>query len=325
MRDLKELLEDLGDRPMPDRWDAIQRRPVSAMSDPRPSRAGAYATAALVALLAVAVIAWLSPLGSGGPQPATPGAPPAWLVDQAYQWAYTNGDITPDGAWWTTSDATTITPSPGAPTGQSRYLVTLQGDFIANSAPVPFGAEAPRGHWLYVTFDPATHDSLDWGVGNEPVDVSSMQAFDIPPASQAFAADTGWSVAVPPGWHAVAVDQKDPAAHQVVIANFDPSSLVYAPEPVPLATTIGFPANGVAALVAREPVDLPGFGPVSAPVSLPNDAERSSGADGSTLQIVVVRGPDAVYSIAVRNGRNASQIDIDAMDQVFASLVFEAR
>ena len=38
MRDLKDLLEPLGDRPMPDRWDSIQRRPVQPL--PESHRAG---------------------------------------------------------------------------------------------------------------------------------------------------------------------------------------------------------------------------------------------------------------------------------------------
>ena len=41
MRDLKDLLEPLGDRPMPDRWDAIQHRPVHPMPEPHRSRLGA--------------------------------------------------------------------------------------------------------------------------------------------------------------------------------------------------------------------------------------------------------------------------------------------
>jgi hypothetical protein len=321
MRDLKELLKDLGDRPMPDRWDAIQRRQISPMGDPRPSRAGAYATAALVALLAVGVIAWLSPLGSGGTQPAAEEAPPAWLVDQAYAWAYTSGDITPDGAWWTTSDATTITPSPDAPTGAPHDLVVLHGDFVTN-APTPSGVPTPSGQWLSVTFDPVTNESGDWGVGNEPVDVSDMQAFDLPPASQVFASDAGWSVAVPPGWYAVAVDQKDPAAHQVVISNFDLSSLLYAPEPVPMPTTIGFPANGVALMVSEGAGTFGGAPRVSPPVSLHEYASRSSGADGSALQIVLIQGPDAVFSAVVRTGKTAPSLDVQAVEDVVASLSF---
>ena len=33
MRDLKDLLEPLGDRPMPDRWDSIERRSVGPLPE----------------------------------------------------------------------------------------------------------------------------------------------------------------------------------------------------------------------------------------------------------------------------------------------------
>ena len=62
MRDLKDLLEPLGDRPMPDRWDSIQRRPVQPLPELHRSRVGAGFAAAAIALLAIAVIVWLSPL-----------------------------------------------------------------------------------------------------------------------------------------------------------------------------------------------------------------------------------------------------------------------
>src|SRR3954462_14004345 len=100
MRDLKDLLEPLGDRPMPDRWDSIQRRRVGPLPEPHRSRLGAGVAAGVVAVLAIAVIAWLSPLGGPSEQPTSPtaGPPPSWLVDQAYQLAYAKGDLSPHRA-----------------------------------------------------------------------------------------------------------------------------------------------------------------------------------------------------------------------------------
>ena len=67
MRDLKDLLKPLGDRPMPDRWDSIQHREVGPMpEEPHRSRLGAGIAAGAIAILAIAVIAWLSPLGVRG-------------------------------------------------------------------------------------------------------------------------------------------------------------------------------------------------------------------------------------------------------------------
>jgi len=78
MRDLKDLLEPLGDRPMPDRWDSIQRRPVQPLPELHRSRVGAGFAAAAIALLAIAVIVWLSPLRAPHEDPAGYGDPSMW-------------------------------------------------------------------------------------------------------------------------------------------------------------------------------------------------------------------------------------------------------
>jgi len=324
MSDLKELLEPLQRREMPDRWEAIQWRPIAPMPEPRRSRTGAFVVSGIVGLVAIAVIARLSPLGGGGEAiPREPNAPPAWLVKQAYSLAVENEDPTPDGAWWTTTTANTITPSPGPPTGSPmppRYLVVLEGDFVANAVPVLSGEGAPKGHWTYATFDPDSHGRLDFGIGNEAVDVSTMQPLDLSP--QPFTAGAGWTALLPPGWQATPIDPKDPAQAQVVISATDPSAFLYSPDPVPNVTTAGFPVDGVAVVVTKAPPGVGSFAPVSPPVSLGTDAERSSGADGSTSEIVLVQGPDAVYSIAVRTGRKASSIDVKAVHDVVASIGF---
>src|SRR6476646_614787 len=206
MRDLKDLLEPLGDRPMPDRWDSIQHRPVGQLPEAHRSRLGAGMAAAAIAILAIAVIAWLSPLGGTGEQPgaSTGGAPPSWLVDQAYQVAYQNGDIAPDQAEWVLTDANTIAPAVGLQSGDpnvQEYLIVLHGHFTAN-APVPPGASAPTGSILVQAFDADTQDPLDFGVGNDPVTVPGLITFDLPDPSQIFISPEGWTMPVPPGWRA---------------------------------------------------------------------------------------------------------------------------
>jgi hypothetical protein len=94
MRDLKDLLEPLGDRPMPDRWDSIQRRPVQSLPEPHRSRLAPGIAAAAVAILAIAAIVWLSPLGGTGtepesstsPQPSQYVSPQGWTVTLPPGW-----------------------------------------------------------------------------------------------------------------------------------------------------------------------------------------------------------------------------------------------
>jgi len=94
MRDLKDLLEPLGDRPMPDRWDSIQRRPVQPLPESHRSRLAPGIAAAVVAILAIAVIVWLSPLGGTGtepesstsPQPSRYISPQGWTVTLPPGW-----------------------------------------------------------------------------------------------------------------------------------------------------------------------------------------------------------------------------------------------
>ena len=98
MRDLKDLLEPLGDRPMPDRWDAIQHRPAHPMPEPHRSRLGAGIAAAAVAILAIGVIVWLSPLRGTGPEPESSTSP------QPSQYVSPQGWTVPLPPGWTTRE-----------------------------------------------------------------------------------------------------------------------------------------------------------------------------------------------------------------------------
>jgi hypothetical protein len=326
MRDLKQLLEPLEERPMPERWDEIRRRRVDPMPEPHRSRVGAYVTAGAVALLSVAVIAWISPLGGGNTLPGSADAqPPAWLVDNAYELAYSNGDLIPDDASWVLSDANTVASAVGLQSGDptaERYLVVLHGRFTAYNAKIPGGQDLPTGHVLVGSYDPASHDVLDWGVGNKEVDVPGLASFALPPSSAIYAADAGWTTAVPPGWQALRVDVKDPTSQQVVIANADPSPFAFAVAPVPQVTTINFPTDGVALMVTMDPGTFPDFPVVSPPVSLDDAAVGSAGAGGSNLDIVFIQGPTAQFSATVREGPDVLQVDIAAIEAVVASLAF---
>src|SRR6476646_4287258 len=191
MRDLKDLLEPLGDRPMPDRWDSIQHRPVGQLPEAHRSRLGAGMAAAAIAILAIAVIAWLSPLGGTGEQPgaSTGGAPPSWLVDQAYQAAYQNGDIAPDQAEWVLTDANTIAPAVGLQSGDpnvQEYLIVLHGTFTGYDASVPAGASLPTGKVLTAAYAPDSQQVTDFGIGDQLVSVPGLTPFDLPDASQIY-------------------------------------------------------------------------------------------------------------------------------------------
>jgi hypothetical protein len=325
MRDLKDLLEPLGDRPMPDRWDSIQRRPVQPLPEPHRSRLGAGIAAAAIAILAIAVIAWLSPLGGGGEEPAaTGGPPPAWLVDQAYQLAYANGDLTPDDAAWVLTDANTIAPAVGLQSGDpnvQEFLVVLQGDFTGYEASVPAGTNLPTGHVVSATFDADSHAQLDFGIGDQPVTVPGLTSFDLPDASQIFISPSGWTIPVPPGWQARATTvpaPRGPAQGTIVTNGSAASSAPSGSEPAVAAAN--FPAAGVAIVIS----DLPPDGqtqPVVPPLHW-SDFTQVANDQGSTAWRVSLEGPRQIFSVEVRVGDDASPQDTAALHDMLAALTF---
>src|SRR3954468_2344753 len=199
MRDLKDLLEPLGDRPMPDRWDSIQRRPVRPLPEPHRSRLGAGVAAGIVAILAIAVIVWLSPLGGTGEQPAAApgGPPPSWPGAQAYRLAYENGHVVPDRTEWVLTDANPIAPAVGLQSGDpnvQEYLIVLHGDFTGFDASVPTGGNLPQGHVLSAAFDATSQAVTDLGIGEQPVSVPGLAPFDLPDAAQIYISPEGWTM-----------------------------------------------------------------------------------------------------------------------------------
>jgi hypothetical protein len=326
MRDLKDLLEPLGDRPMPDRWDAIQHRPVHPMPEPHRSRLGAGIAAAAVAILAIAVIVWLSPLG--GPHEesaASPGGPPpTWLVDQAYQLAYQNGDLTPDRAEWVLTDANTIAPAVGLQSGDpnvQEYLLVLHGHFTAWDAPTPPGADVPSGSILVQAFSADTQSALDFGVTNDAVDVPGLTAFDLPDASQSYISPQGWTIPVPPGWRARAAtvpEPRGPGQGTLITNGAATASTASGDEPAVAASN--FPSTGVATVVS----DLPPDGqtqPVVPPVRW-SSLSQVANDQGSTAWRISVEGPRQIFTVEVRVGDTASPQDVAALHDMIVALAF---
>lgn len=326
MPDLKDLLRPLADREMPDRWDRIQRLPAEPMQEPRRSRAGAMVVGGLVAAVTLAAVAVLSPLGTGpGPSPrGSQMQPPAWLVDEAYRMAYTNGDITPTSAEWILSDANTIAPAVDPQAGNaavseySEYLVVLRGDFTAYMARVPPGGSLPTGSVLTFAVGADTHDVTDFGVGDQPVTLPGLQTFTLPDNSQTYSSSQGWTVAVPPGWTTDAFSSEG-----VMIAN------TTLPSPSADDPTVwqadGFPLDGVALVVTPAGAWVPGDAEASTPpLSFDHFVTPDSlTGSGSTFFTALVQGPNGRDFAIVRIGDHASPTDRAAIEDVVASLTFE--
>jgi|1185.fasta_scaffold00039_10 hypothetical protein len=325
MRDLKDLLEPLGDRPMPDRWDSIQRRPVRPLPEPHRSRLGAGVAAGIVAILAIAVIVWLSPLGGTGEQPAaTPGGPPpSWLVDQAYQLAYENGDVVPDRTEWVLTDANTIAPAVGLQSGDpnvQEYLVVLHGHFTA-TVPTPPGANAPSGSVLVQSFSADSRAPLDFGVGDQAFDIPGLTSFDLPDASQIFVSPQGWTIPVPPGWRALATTvpaPRGPAQGTLITNATAPGSTPSGTEPA--VASANFPPAGVAIVISDLPPD--GQTQTVVPPIHWSDFSQVANDQGSTAWRVSLEGPRQIFSMEVRLGDNASPQDVAALHDMVAALAF---
>ena len=57
---------------------------------------------------------------------------------------------------------------------QPVYLVQMEGRFVANSAPRPYGADAPTGTTFWFLYDPAEDMTLDWGLGDHRADLTQL-------------------------------------------------------------------------------------------------------------------------------------------------------
>jgi hypothetical protein len=137
------------------------------------------ATVLIVLLSGVAVHA-----ARGDGTAAPPSADLAELSRIAHAMIDANGDkpfTAIQGVETTEQTANAYLMGARVPTDQPVYAVQVVGDFIAYSARVPAGAELPTGHVLVFTYDPKAHAILDWGVDEQPNDLSELgRPFDLP-------------------------------------------------------------------------------------------------------------------------------------------------
>ncbi len=341
---------------MPERWEqklkSLRRleMPVDRVwakieEGPHPEPPPRIGRRILVALVAFAVfaaggsLAWLAlrPTTSSTMSPAGT-EPPAWLVDQAYRMAYGSGDITPTSAEWVLADADTIAPAVGlehGDPGMQEYLVVLHGDFTAYSAKVPPGVDLPTGHVLSFAASADTQQITDWGVGGRDVDVPGLEPFTLPAESQRYTdRGSGWSLALPPGWRSMVFVSMSPQSGTILSSG---SLIANASMPLPIATNNGlpqvsaegFPDDGVALVIAPAST-MSGNLPIrTPPLSIEDFTQGSASAGGSTLDTMwftskgtASDGPPLVFAATLRIGPQASGVDLDAIDDVVASLTF---
>ena len=327
MPDLKQLLEPLERREMPDRWDAIQGRPLRPVPLPPRSRVSAYAVAALVAIVAIAAVVRLAPLGSEASPPLSGSSqPPEWLAETAYRFAYQNGDMLPDRAAWSMDD---LSASLGMPVAQGPdpsvplYSIVLYGHFTAYGEKGIDDGPPSTGTMVFARVASDDHQVVAWGVSDEAVDLSDLQPLILPDPAHVLSSPEGWRIAVPPPWETqqATVTWDGAQIQQTIVSTVMPGSLTFAYEPMPIVAAPGFPADGVALVVTATPLGSMPFAPHSTPLSF-GDFERSTGADGSTEGILLVQGPDRQYAVTVRIGPDASALDRAALDETLASLTF---
>jgi len=152
---------------MPDRWDAIQRRSVGPLPEPHRSRLGAGIAAGIVAVLAIGVVVWLSPLRDTGQQPGSSISPQPNQFVSPQGWTVT----VPPG--WTT-EAFSI----GRPGG------AMQGTVISSQ---PVGAPALNEFAIPVISDvDFPSDAVALVVGDLPDTTGGIQPVRPPLADTDF-------------------------------------------------------------------------------------------------------------------------------------------
>jgi hypothetical protein len=337
MRDLKDVLEPLGRLHPIDRWSELSERP-SRRPPPEPPRprTGVYALAvgALALLVAIAIV--LAPLGGRREkEPAGAGeAPPAWLVERAYGFAYASGDITPTTAEWTFAGMDVIGPAVGVEDGDPtvrEYLVLLHGDFTGYWAKVPPGADLPEGDRLAFAVDPETHQVTDSSIGRLPLltAVPGLRPFELPPASAAVTSRQGWTVTAPPGWqHGSFITSFGPdGLDGTWIANRPASSLSKAAggasTPAQFSAD-GFARDAIALVIVRS--DSPSRssdGTVLTPPLALDEFGAGSSLGGSALELAWITDGEHIFSVTIRTGDAATAVDRAAMADVIASLRFD--
>jgi hypothetical protein len=133
---------------------------------------GAVATALIVVLSAAAGHTARSE-GTAGP----PSSDLAELSRVAHAMIEDNGDrpfTAIQGVETTEQTANAYLMQARVLTDQPVYAVQVVGDFIAYAAKPPPGQPVPTGHVLVFTYDAGAHAILDWGVNEQPQDLSQL-------------------------------------------------------------------------------------------------------------------------------------------------------
>ncbi len=109
------------------------------------------------------------------------------LEREAGEFAEANGGSVPSSAEAVLTTRQTSQDALGGDivsSDQPVYLVQMEGSFVANAAPRPYGAEAPTGRTFWFLYDPAAQMTLDWGLGDHRADLTQLgDVFEIRPTA----------------------------------------------------------------------------------------------------------------------------------------------
>jgi hypothetical protein len=124
----------------------------------------------------IAVLVSVPLASSVAAKPATsviPAAAVSQLNTIALRVAKLSGDAKPawiEAVMTTRAEALRVaTPGDTVPgsTSQTVYLAVMKGNFTLNDVSTPSHGHAPTGHYLAITFNPATFQGMDLGLSNK--------------------------------------------------------------------------------------------------------------------------------------------------------------
>jgi hypothetical protein len=133
----------------------------------------------------IAVLVSVPLASSVAAKPATsviPAAAVRQLSTATLRVAKLSGDAKPawiEAVMTTRAEALRVaTPGDTVPgsASQTVYLAVMKGNFTLNDVPTPPHAHAPTGHYLAITFNPATFQGMDLGLSNKasPISLRSL-------------------------------------------------------------------------------------------------------------------------------------------------------
>jgi hypothetical protein len=102
---------------------------------------------------------------------------PTWLLEQAQREATNHGDPHPGLAEWVIShraEATQVLTGETVSDGDPEvYVLVLKGHFADSNGFGPTTADE-SGTWLLAVLDARTHEILDFGLGDQPIQLSKL-------------------------------------------------------------------------------------------------------------------------------------------------------